>query len=51
MKKVLTFVTLFLMLGGVASANKNCLKMLNEYVPNDNMIKVVYLSEKNQYLL
>ena len=40
-------MTLFLMLGGVTSANKNCLKMLNEYVPSDNMIKVVYLSEKN----
>ena len=47
MKFLLTFVTLFLLFGGVASANKNCLKMLNEYVPSDNMIKLVYLTEKN----
>ena len=47
MKPILAFLTLFLMLGGVASANKNCLKMLNEYVPSDNMIKLVYLTEKN----
>ena len=46
MKKLLLIVILCLCLCSKSFAENNCLKMLNSYVPDNNMIKVVHLTKK-----
>ena len=47
MKKLLGIVVLGLLLNSKSYAETNCLKMLNGYVPDDKMIKLVHLTEKS----
>ena len=47
MKKLLWIVFLGLLLSSKSYADSNCLKMLNGYVPDDNMIKLAYLTKKS----
>tara|TARA_B100000575_G_C22955468_1_gene552390 strand:- start:139 stop:498 length:360 start_codon:yes stop_codon:yes gene_type:complete len=47
MKKLLEVMVLGLLLSSKSYAESNCLKMLNGYVPEDNMIKLAYLTKKS----
>ena len=47
MKKLLGIVVLCLFLSSKSYAESNCLKMLNGYVPSDNMIKLAHLTKKS----
>ena len=47
MKKILGIVVLGLLFSSKSYAESNCLKMLNGYVPDDNMIKLAYLTKKS----
>ncbi len=47
MRKFLAIFVLILLLGSKSYAESNCLKMLNGYVPSDNMIKLAHLTKKS----
>ncbi len=47
MKKLLGIVFLGLFLSSKSYAESGCLKMLNEYVSDDKMIKIAYLTKKS----
>ena len=46
MKKILGIIVLGLVLSTKSFADNNCLKMLKQYIPDDNMVKVAHLTEK-----
>lgn len=47
MKKLLMIIVLVFLFINKSFAESNCLKMINRYVPDDNMIKLVHLTNKS----
>ena len=46
MKKILWIIVLNFILIGESNAQNDCLKMLEEYIPDDDAIKVAHLTDK-----